>query len=637
MTDTKTPERRTFGMHPNLLYDVITKQAGTLQKAILEGVMNGVDAGASRIDLELGTDRVVISDDGKGFTGRDEIEKYFETFGTPHQEGDATYGRFRMGRGQMFAFGTNKWITNVFQMEVDIKTKGLDYDLVDTVGKGKPFKGCRIEITLYDRLLPSDCDSMQRDLKQWIAYVSTPVYLNGKMISQDPSKAKWDVETADAWFKLAPNKGTLSIYNLGVLVTHAPAHRYGTGGVVVSKERLDVNFARNDVQNTCKVFAKIKAELRRHSDKEVTRKKRVTDHEREHLAGRILEGSVEAAIAIDLPVITDVEGRHHSIRALARMMRQSHKIFAAQRGNRQAITITQQNLAVAVGHETLERFDAADIAEFVDKLRQVVATWTGGRRYEYEETKRMLAAAEPVDITSFDALVTESFEPIAEKKLNARQKILRRVLEAGMYPIAQATGQMPRVIGIGASDVAQAWTDGVKHVWFNENMLNLIGEGYQGCTRLAGIMLHEFMHEGPDTDTHDHDAEFYKRHHDVSLDSDAIGQSVAAMMRYLAYDARKRGKTPARKVALFEDMEARIVEHGGAGSADTAGITALVDESDGTEARPAPVVPAVRSVRPSIVPPAPQEPDAPAVRRPRTRRQEGSGQPLLDLFDHAAA
>jgi len=457
------------------------------------------------------------------------------------------------------------------------------------------------------------------------------------MISQDPSKAKWDVETADAWFKLAPNKGTLSIYNLGVLVTHAPAHRYGTGGVVVSKERLDVNFARNDVQNTCKVFAKIKAELRRHSDKEVTRKKRVTDHEREHLAGRILEGSVEASIAVDLPVITDVEGRHHSIRALARMMRQSHKIFAAQRGNRQAITITQQNLAVAVGHETLERFDAADIAEFVDKLRQVVATWTGGRRYEYEETKRMLAAAEPVDITSFDALVTESFEPIAEKKLNARQKVLRRVLEAGMYPIAQATGQMPRVIGIGASDVAQAWTDGVKHVWFNENMLNLIGEGYQGCTRLAGIMLHEFMHEGPDTDTHDHDAEFYKRHHDVSLDSDAIGQSVAAMMRYLAYDARKRGKTPAKKVALFEDMEARIVEHGGAGSADTAGITALVEESDGTEVRPAPAVQAARSVRSSIVPPALQEPDAPAIHRPRARRQEESGQPLLDLFNHAAA
>lgn len=634
MTDTKTAERRTFGMHPNLLYDVITKQAGSLQKAILEGVMNGVDAGATRIDLEIGTDRVVISDDGKGFTGRDEIEKYFETFGTPHEEGDATYGRFRMGRGQMFAFGANRWTTNVFRMHVDIKTKGLDYDLVDTLDGAKPFKGCRIEIDLYDKLLPSDCDSIQRDLKMWVAYVSTPVHLNGKVISQDPSKAKWDVETADAWFKLAPSKSTLSIYNLGVLVAHAPAHRYGTGGIVVSKERLDVNFARNDVQNTCRVFAKIKTELRRHSDKEVIRKKRVTDHEREHLATRILEGSMQPEVAMDLPVITDVEGRHHSLRAFIQMIYRADRIFSTPRGNRQAITVTQQHLGTAIASETLERFDSEDVAEFLAKLRQVTKKWTGPRRWDYDHLRQALAKATPVDISVFDALVTESFEPIAEKKLNARQKILRRTLEAGMYPIARATGQAPRTIGIGSSDVAQAWTDGVRNVWFNENMLHLIGEGYQGCTRLAGIMMHEFMHEGPDTDTHEHDGEFYKRHHDLSLDSDAIGQSVAAMMRYLAYDARQRGKTPSKKVALFEDMEARIVSQGGAGSAETDGIIALVE---GNEAGAEPAAPAPAQVAASVSPTVAPDPSAPVTRRPRPRRAEVRDLPLLDLFDVADA
>ena len=35
-----------FTMHPQLLYSVIQRQAGTLNKAILEGVMNGVDARA---------------------------------------------------------------------------------------------------------------------------------------------------------------------------------------------------------------------------------------------------------------------------------------------------------------------------------------------------------------------------------------------------------------------------------------------------------------------------------------------------------------------------------------------------------------------------------------------------------------
>lgn len=621
MSTSDTAEKLTFGMHANLLYDVITKQAGTLQKAILEGVMNGVDAGASRIDVTIDTDRVTVSDDGKGFTDRAEIEKFFKTFGTPHEEGDATYGRFRMGRGQMFAFGVNRWLTNVFQMDVDIKTDGLDFHLQEL---SPPMKGCRIEINLYDKLLPSDCDSIQRDLKQWIAYVSTPVTLNGKVVSQDPSRAKWDVETSDAWFKLAPNKGTLSIYNLGVLVTHAPAHRYGTGGIVVSKERLDVNFARNDVQNTCKVFAGIKKELRRHSDKEVTRKKRVTDHEREHLAHRILERSINCETAIDLPVITDVEGRHHSLRGLSHMTCRGSKVFAAPRGSRQAITIAQQNLGVAISQETLERFEADDIRDLFAKLRAVTSAWSGPRPWDYDNLRQGLEAAQPVDISEFDHLVTESFDPIPDKKLTARQKILRRTLEAGMYPIARATGQNPRIIAIGRSDVAQAWTDGTSHVWFNENVLGLISEGYQGCTRLAGIMLHEFMHEGPDTDTHEHDGDFYKRHHDLSLDTDAIGLSVAAMMRYLAHDARQRDKMPSKRVALFEDTEARIIRDGGIGSSSTDGIIALVERTG------------------RGMPETPQEDRAETSTEkttPRTRKTKATRVPEqgMDLFDHARA
>jgi len=67
-------ENRQFKMHPKLLLDVIQKQAGTLGKALLEGAMNAVDAGASRFDVRIQPDIVVMSDDGKGFTSRDDIE-----------------------------------------------------------------------------------------------------------------------------------------------------------------------------------------------------------------------------------------------------------------------------------------------------------------------------------------------------------------------------------------------------------------------------------------------------------------------------------------------------------------------------------------------------------------------------------
>jgi hypothetical protein len=47
-------ETRAFQIdHNKLLLDVIRRQAGTLSKAILEGVMNAVDAGATRCDISI--------------------------------------------------------------------------------------------------------------------------------------------------------------------------------------------------------------------------------------------------------------------------------------------------------------------------------------------------------------------------------------------------------------------------------------------------------------------------------------------------------------------------------------------------------------------------------------------------------
>ena len=68
-------ETRQFKMHPKLLMDVIRRQAGTLAKAVLEGVMNSIDAKSTSVDVTIERTRVVISDDGKGFPSREEIEK----------------------------------------------------------------------------------------------------------------------------------------------------------------------------------------------------------------------------------------------------------------------------------------------------------------------------------------------------------------------------------------------------------------------------------------------------------------------------------------------------------------------------------------------------------------------------------
>ena len=123
------PEKREFKLHKDILWSIIQSQSGTLGKAVLELVMNSIDAGATSVDITLSGKNISVSDDGKGFTNRGEIEQFFETFGTPHTKGDATYGRFRMGRGQIMAFSKNDWQSGEFAMQVDIKNCGLNYNL----------------------------------------------------------------------------------------------------------------------------------------------------------------------------------------------------------------------------------------------------------------------------------------------------------------------------------------------------------------------------------------------------------------------------------------------------------------------------------------------------------------------------
>lgn len=243
-----TAEKRRFNMHQNLLYDVIMRQAGTLQKAILEGVMNAIDAGATRCDISLSTTKLTIEDDGHGFQSRREIEDFFETFGTPHKEGDATYGRFRMGRGQMMAFGVNTWRSRTFEMIVDIKNDGLDYNLME---HQEDQNGTKIIVDLYNPIMPSDLERTFSEIRSYVAWAQIPVFLNGEQISQSPETGKWTHEDENAYYALSSERNQLAIYNLGVLVSHTYSGRYGMGGTVVSKKQMEVNFARNDVQSTC--------------------------------------------------------------------------------------------------------------------------------------------------------------------------------------------------------------------------------------------------------------------------------------------------------------------------------------------------------------------------------------------------
>ena len=249
-------ESRTFRMHDKLLLDVIKKQAGSVQKAVLEGAMNSIEAGATRVEVSVEPTQIRINDDGRGFQSREEIELFFETFGQPHTESEGKrWAQFRMGRGQMFAFGRNEWRTGKFIMRVDINQR-LGYDLQTN---HQPVKGCSIIITLYEPLNDREIYGITKELGVFVKYVSVPVLVNGRQVNSPPENRSWGPETNDDAYILLNDGNELAVYNLGVLVCRFGKHHFGVAGTIVTKKRIEVNFARNDIIRSCPVWKRIKA------------------------------------------------------------------------------------------------------------------------------------------------------------------------------------------------------------------------------------------------------------------------------------------------------------------------------------------------------------------------------------------
>lgn len=529
-------ETRRFTMHPKLLFDVIQRQAGTLSKAILEGVMNAADASASAVHVTVTEHEVTIADDGHGFRSRAEVESFFEVFGQPHDVSEGkVYGTFRMGRGQLFSFGCNTWRTGAFQMEVDIKNRGLDYDLSQTA---EPAPGCRVHVLLYDALIPSALAETQRDLELWCKYAPLTVTFNGTTITKDRTAVKWTEETDDALIRV-DRTSRISVYNLGIHVTDIPAHRYGCGGVVISKQQLRVNFARNDVQSDCPVWRRIAPVLRRYGDIETERPKRLNDAGRQRLVDRILQGEMDSRATMSLKVVTAVTGRHYPLAQLFVKKR----FTVAPKGDRIGGRLMDQDLAFVVAEDTLDRFHADSPEAFVQILHDL--------RGPYQD----VAPYEPYEVLckGFDTRHIVLDDQELTPTLRAWQDIVQRSL-CQLVP----RGHNRRIL-IGESETANAWTDGTTYITLNRDYLARRSVNAQGLTDVGLLLVHELSHTDPDFDGCDHDPEFYETFYRLArLDGkyQGVGSFVERALAVAPECLRKQKLRVQKTLLLIQDREA---------------------------------------------------------------------------------
>ena len=527
-------ESRAFRLDDNILKHVLKSQAGTEDKALLELVMNSVDANASRVTIELSETKFSVRDDGKGFSSREEIENFFETFGTPHIEGDAVYGKFRMGRGQIMAFAKNRWRSGPFYMDVDIEHRGLNYELAML---DEPFQGCLIEGEFYTEMRPSQLLTICAELQRMVKYVAIPVYLNGECVSLNVAAQKWTLEDDDAFY-LLNESSNMQVYNRGVFVRSYYENNLGQGGVIVSKRPLEVNFARNDILTSkCETWKRICAVVRKHTREKQEAKPRKTEGLRIRQVHDVISADVESSdeflmLFKKAEIITDFRGKHWNLPDLlaAAQYRFHGKLVMAQdSADRVGDKLHSTGQALVLAPRTVARCNVQTFPDMLTRIERAAAEVLAEPACAKSLASVRLTLSQLrecfQDIKTVGKHIKDTHEVVDPKRLTAEESRVLKLLNKLQYMIlwaASRNGQKlaARTILAGASDTALMWTDGAKTVFVDRKLLSI--SGYHGSIygevlKLANGLVHEYQHNDDDTDSHVHTAEFYEHYHNVTV------------------------------------------------------------------------------------------------------------------------
>ena len=511
-----------FTLHPAIIKTIINEQAGSVSKAVAELVMNSIDAGATAIHLTKHNDHdFTLSDDGKGFNGKEEIESFFRTFGTPHEENDANFGKFRVGRGQIMAFAATSWRSGHHEMKVDLQ-RNADFLGFELLHHDTFVPGCSITVQLYR---DSDTNFIIFDATEFyvnsfvnlIKYVSVPVYVDGKQINTLPDNVQWDDQDDMAYYRYDRKSSELLIYNQGVYVCTMQAKEFGTGGVVCSKGPLSLNMARNSIiQHAGHLWPGIKQHLRNRFRIELSRFSKLTEAEIINFLNAV---NVEN-LRVDyinkkhferyrkMRFISDIFG---NLRSADEFLMSSN--FTIYDGVHQNIaeSVQKNGMASVLTHEFLRHagIDPKDVS-VDDLVRNLLVS-----------LRKVFRIQRPAKITSFTTFVRDldgTVTYLDENELNPKEKAVLAALNDINSYAAQITGETaPRSLRVGVSDTMEAWTDGFAFLTINRATLNKARTEMYGPTFFINLLIHEYCHSISTKAEHSHDFDFFNHFHNVIM------------------------------------------------------------------------------------------------------------------------
>lgn len=367
---------RDFALHDRALDIWINHQAGTLAKSLLEAVMNSIDANSPFVAIDITSQRITIRDEGHGFRNRDSVINYFSTIGTPHEAGDAVFGRFRMGRCQIFKQGASRWRTNTFEFVVDHKNNPDHHEFTENL----PFqKGCTIEIDLYTPLNDQEVLQTARTMAQWTLYMSTDIIINGEKTNIPPEGENWDINTGSAYISITETP-VMTLYNKGAFVMEEPASTFGTGGTIVTKENLDLIYARNGVKEDCKIMSRIKRSINNYLN-DNTSSETMTASRRANILDSLLTGTedISKIEIFGANILEMATGSHWSFEKLSTFLsrqtyhgRREAVISAVEDDPRKARLVHATDVAIVFGRTTIENLSLSNPSSIIEVLLKIV-------------------------------------------------------------------------------------------------------------------------------------------------------------------------------------------------------------------------------------------------------------------------
>lgn len=547
-----------FEVDASLIGSLIHSQNGTISTAIRELVMNSFDHNSTKCEIRLGASGFEVLDNGLGFQGKESVDKFFRRFGEPHKEGDATFGRWRIGRGQCMSLGMITWNSNEFTMKTDVKNNGYGFTFLED--KNSFFKGCAVSGTFYEKVDSWNLREATEDIEKLVKYLDKEVTLNGVLISSFDGEIRWSFEDEDVKIIWNPSrhKDGIYLYSLGVFVKEIGSHFFGINADIVTKKALTLNMARNEINHNDPLWIKISKILQEkslESGKEKCKKsKNIDEPTRRSLIKQFLSGNLQFNEMCEMPLLRDCRG--HSLKVNLFWNSSLPVVVSSEAGSRIASHIASTKIALVLHHDELRIWNVEDLNGLI---------WLFYDSAIFEDRKKTANLIASVKCSSFADIskgINDEYNLIPDKELSSRERAAKSAIQ---YANKIMTGRIQTILGsdqcklrkihIGESLVADGWTDSKNYIAINKLLLHLLDRGPAGAAQITQLMLHEYCHDECDVGSHEHDFSFYEKFHDLSSDykTEVIGHTTESLYNQYLNELMKRNeKIPETTVRKFD-------------------------------------------------------------------------------------